>query len=83
MEELRSEPAGRQLFDSLFDDLRKKLPREFFERGDMFNSQFNPLLNPQNEVWFREILGQIRPLLVDRLLRHQHQDNPTGKDQRP
>lgn len=61
MDELAADPQALQGLRSELSDLEKKLPREFREGTDGWR--------PEEPGWLAGLLGEVRPLLVQRLLR--------------
>lgn len=66
LEELRDSPRQLTGLGESLSDLMKKLPREFKEGPDA--------IRVNDEAWLADLLNEIRPILLDRLMRKgEHQ----------
>jgi len=61
IDEIRSDPEHLRALGKALDELRKKLPREFKESIEG--------VNLDDPVWMRHMLDQVRPMLLQRLLK--------------
>ena len=61
LDSLESDPDQWVSLAQTLDDLVKKMPRELREGGDT--------VNPEDPVWMAEMIRQVRPMLLQKLLR--------------
>jgi len=64
LDSLESDPDQLVSLAQTLDDLVKKMPRELREGSDT--------VNPQDPVWMAEMIRQVRPMLLQKLLRRRN-----------